>query len=109
MQEQRFAPIATKPPPTPFGVFTADAFALTIRAIYPTLIGRTPEPLRGAEVIFPIAKMTDCDGSCFRNHDPADELRCQDGEVLTFFYCHHYYSWILATIAPPKEEALDVL
>jgi hypothetical protein len=60
-------------------------------------------------VIFPMMHMTDCDGSCFQDHDPRDEIRCEDGEVLTFFYCRHHYSWILTTYAPPKQETLDTL
>jgi len=44
----------------------------------------------------------DCDGSCFTNIQHREEIRCEDGEVLVFFFCIHEKSWILVTYLPPK-------
>jgi len=48
--------------------------------------------------------MTECDGSCFAAHDINNEFGCEDGTLLTFFFCRHYSCWILTTFAPPQEE-----
>jgi len=45
----------------------------------------------------------ECDGSCFRDSRTLEEIPCEDGEVLCFYFCFHEQEWILTTYAPPKE------
>jgi hypothetical protein len=45
--------------------------------------------------------MPECDGSCFSNPLYREEIRCQDGEVLVFYFCSHELIWILVTYLPP--------
>jgi hypothetical protein len=47
---------------------------------------------------------TACDGSCLAIHKPGDEIECEDGEVLVFFFCTHDGTWFLATLAPPVAD-----
>ena len=42
-----------------------------------------------------------CDGLCLANHKPANEIKCEDGEVLVFYLCIHDDAWFLVTLAPP--------
>lgn len=32
-----------------------------------------------------------------------EEIPCEDGEILRFYYCFHNNEWILTTFAPPPK------
>jgi hypothetical protein len=46
----------------------------------------------------------ECDGSCLVNRDTNQEVKCEDGELLTFYYCEHERCWHLVTLAPAEQE-----
>jgi hypothetical protein len=43
----------------------------------------------------------ECDGSCLVHQTKSEEIRCEDGEILRFYWCSHEKTWILTTYAPP--------
>jgi len=48
---------------------------------------------------------TPCDGTCLVNQKQSEEIRCQDGEILRFYWCIHEHIYILTTYAPSNNEA----